>query len=440
MTRLGLPAFFCIENAIPGSYILTLVKCMAEQRKQGSRLWLWVWVVALLVAVFFTAHYFLRPQIQVRAAQAEILELSKTISTNGRVEPEDTKSFYSPISTMVKAVYVQQGDRVPAGKLLIQLDNTEALAKVASAQSALEQAQGELNSVLHNGTQAERQTAEAQVASYRLQQTQAQNDLAALQKLSATGAASLSEVAAAKQRLAAAGTSLKAAEQNLNHRYAPGDVSQARAALAGAEAGLAAARQTLAQMEIRAPIAGTVYDLEVKPTDFAEAGHLLLQMANLKQERVRAYFDEPEIGSLAVGQPVIITWDAKPELTWHGHMERTPITVVTYGTRTVGEALIHIDDVANSGLLPDTNVTVKVTTATLPNALTVPREAVYSETGHPVVYRIVSGKLMRTPVTTGMFNLTDEQILSGLQAGQWVATGSPTGQPLQDGVEVKIVQ
>jgi HlyD family secretion protein len=413
---------------------------MAEQRKQGSRLWLWLGVVALLVAVFFTAHYMLRGQLPVREAQATYQDLSKTVSTNGTVEPEKTYSFFSPISTTVKAVYVEEGDHVPAGKLLIQLDDTEALAKVAGAESAVEQAQVGLNSILHNGTQAERQTAQAQVANYRLEQTQAQTDLNALEKLVSTGAASPSEVAAAKQRLAAATGALHAAEQNMNHRYAPGDVAQARAAVADAQASLNAAKQTLAQTQIRAPISGTVYDVEEKATDFAEAGHLLLQMADLKEERVRAYFDEPEIGALAVGQPVSITWDAKPGLEWHGHVERTPITVVRQSTRTVGIALVHIDNAANSGLLPDTNVTVNVTTAMVPHALTVPREAVYPESGHPVVYKIVDGKLVRTPVTTGMFNVNQEQIVSGVSAGDWVATGSPSGQPLQDGMEVRIVQ
>lgn len=413
---------------------------MAEQRKQRSRLWLWLGLVALLIVVFFTAHYLLRAQLPVREAQATFGDLSRTSSTNGQVEPEKTYSFYSPVSTTVKAVYVLQGDHVPAGKLLVLLNDTEAKAKVASAESALRQAETGLEAILHNGTQEQHQLSEAQVARYRLERTQAQSDLNALEKLRATGAASASEVAAAQQRVDAATAGLQSAEQSLNNRYAPGDVAQARAAVDDAKAGLAAAQQTLAQTQIRAPEAGTVYDLEVKPTDFAEAGKLLLQMADLKQERVRAYFDEPEIGNLAVGQPVSIKWDAKPALEWHGHVERTPITVVRYGTRTVGEALIHIDDAANSGLLPDTNVTVTVTTAMVPHALTVPREAVYPETGHPVVYRIVDGKLVRTLVTTGMFNLTQEQIVSGLQAGDWVATGSPSGQPMQDGVEVRIVR
>ncbi len=413
---------------------------MTEQRKQGSRLRLWLGAIALIVAVFFTARYFLRERLPVRQAQVAYLDLQKTVSTNGRVEPERPYDFYSPLSTTIKDVYVQEGDHVPAGKLMIRLDNVEAKAKVAAAQSAVKSAQAGLDAVLHNGTQEQRQMAQADIVRAKLERSQAQKDLSALVKLSSTGAASPSEVAAARQRLATVEASLYAAEQNASSRYSAAEVTQARAALSNAEANLAAAKQLLAQTQIRAPIAGTVYSLDAKTTQFAQAGSLLLSMANLKQERVRAYFDEPEIGALAVGQKVTIKWDARPGETWHGHIERTPITVVTYGTRTVGVALIHIDDAENSGLLPDTNVNVTVTTTEVPHALTVPREAVYPESGHPVVYRILEGKLVRTPVTTGTFNLTEEQILSGLKPGEWVATGSPTGQSLEDGMTVKVVQ
>lgn len=432
--------FSCARSAIFESYILTTVNCMVEQRKQVSRLWLWLGALALIVAVFFTAHYLLRERLPVREAQAAYQDLQKTTSTNGRVEPERPYDFYSPLSTTVKEVYVQEGDHVPAGKLMILLDNVEAKAKVADGESAVKSAQASLDAILNNGTREQRQMAQAEIARYRLEQGQAEKDLKALEKLVSTGAASPSEVAAAQQRLATVQASLQAAQQTASGRYSSAEVTQARAALSTAEANLAAAQQLLTQTEIRAPIAGTIYSMEAKATQFAQAGTLLLSMADLKQERVRAYFDEPEIGSLAIGQPVIIKWDAKPEQSWHGHIERTPITVVTYGTRTVGVALIHIDDAANSGLLPDTNVNVTVTTANTKNALTVPREAVYPEGGHPVVYRIIGDKLVRTPVTTGMFNLTEEQILSGLKPGEWVATGSPTGQSLQDGMLVKVVQ
>lgn len=396
-------------------------------------------MIALLLIVFFTAHSLLRERLPVRVAQVTYQDLNKTVSTNGRVEPEKPYQFYSPISTTVKAVYVQEGDHVPAGKVLIALDDTAARAQVAAAESAVQTAQAGLFAVTHNGTQEQRQAAQAQVAQSRIERDQAQNNLTALVKLETTGAASASEVSAARQRLTATQAGLEAAERSASDRYSPVEVSQARAALSDAEASLATARQQLAQTRIVAPIAGTVYKMDAQPTQFEQAGSMLLEMADLNQERVRAYFDEPEIGDLAVGQKVVIKWDARPGLQWHGQIERTPITVAMYGTRTVGQALIHIDG-PNSGLLPDTNVNVTVTTAEVPHVLTVPREAVYPESGHPCVYRVIDSKLVRTPVTTGIFNLTQEAILSGLHDGEWVATGSPTGQPLQDGMEVKVVQ
>ena len=94
-------------------------------------------------------------------------------------------------------------------------------------------------------------------------------------------------------------------------------------------------------MSVHAPSAGTVYSLDTKATEFVEEGKLLLQMADLHHERVRAYFDEPEIGRLAVGQQILIKWDAKPGMVWNGHIERTPVTVITSGTRSVGEVIIQ---------------------------------------------------------------------------------------------------
>ena len=194
------------------------------------------------------------------------------------------------------------------------------------------------------------------------------------------------------------------------------------------------------QSSYRAPIAGTVYGVYAERTEFVEEGKLLLQMADLKLERVRAYFDEPDIGKLAVGQPIQIKWNAKPGLAWHGHIVRIPSTIITYGAaRNVGEVLVEVDG-SDDDLLPDTNVTVTVTTSSEPNALSVPREALHTENGKPFVYKVVNDELVRTPVTIGTLNLTQVAILSGLKDGDWVATGTSNGVPLQEGVPIKVVR
>ncbi len=412
---------------------------MTKERKQPNRRWLWLGVAIVLVLVFFSVRALTRGSLPVRIAEVTHEPLASTVSTNGRVEPEENDEIHSPIATTVKAVYVQPGDKVPAGKLLMVLDDVQARARMAAAESGVKAAQVALEAATHNGTQEQRQMAAADMQRAQLDRDQATRDLNALIKLNATGAASQSEVAAARQRLDTAEANLHASAESSQSRYSPAEVERAQAALADAEANLAAARAVVEQTSVHAPIAGTVYSVNVDRTEFVQAGALLLQIANLKQQRVRAYFDEPEIGHLAVGQPILIQWDAKPGRTWHGHIERTPITVITYGTRTVGEVLVKVDDV-DGELLPDTNVTVTVTTSSESNVLSVPREALHSESGKPYVYKVVKDELKRTPVVTGNINLTQAAIVSGLQAGDWVATGTTTGQPLQEGMPIKAVR
>ena len=412
---------------------------MKEQRNQSARLWFWRSTPVLIIIVFFVARSLMRDRLPVHEAQVSHQELVNKVSTNGRVEPEVNYEFHSPLSTTVKAVYVQPGDVVPAGKLLVVLDGVQARARLASAESGVKAALAAVEAATHNGTLQERQMAAADVARARLDRDQARRDLDALVKLNSTGAASPGEVAEARQRLESAEGSLKASEERARSRYSPAEVARAQATLADAKANLEAARQVVEQTSIHAPVTGTVYSLNTGPTEFAEAGELLLQLADLRHERVRAYFDEPEIGRLALGQKIQIKWDAKPGRLWNGHIVRIPVTVITYGTRNVGEVLVAIDD-SDGELLPNTNVTVTVTTSSEPNTLSIPREALRSENGKPYVFRIVNGGLVRTPVTTGTINLTQVSILSGLDQGDWVATGSANGQPLQEGIPIKVVR
>jgi HlyD family secretion protein len=412
---------------------------MIEEKKQLNRRWLWAGVVLLMIAVFFVVRSMTRDRLQVRAAQVTRTPLVSTISTNGRVEPEVNYEVHSPIAATVKAVYVQSGDHVAAGQLLLTLDDVQPRAREASAESGVKTAQAALEATTHNGTQQERQLEAADQERARLERDEARRGLDALTRLNATGAASKNEVAAARQRLEVAETNLRASAWSAKNRFSPAEIERARAAVADAKANLTAARQIVAQAAMRAPVAGTVYSLDAGRTEFVEEGKLVAQLADLRHERVRAYFDEPEIGRLAVGQKIQIKWDARPGHIWNGHIERTPVTVINLGTRSVGEVLVQIDN-ADGELLPDTNVTVTVTISSESNALSIPREALHSENGRNYVYKIVKNELKKTYVTTGSINLTQAAILSGLEDGDTVATGTANGQPLLEGAPIKVVR
>jgi HlyD family secretion protein len=72
--------------------------------------------------------------------------------------------------------------------------------------------------------------------------------------------------------------------------------------------------------------------------------------------------------------------------------------------------------------------------------LSVPREALHTEGTSDYVYRIVQGKLTRTPVQVGVLNLTRVEILSGLTEKDTVALNATSNRDLSNGLDVKIVE
>lgn len=412
---------------------------MVEERNKKVRFWIWQGLGVVVVIVFFVAQHVLREKMEVRATTVQHETLSSIVSTNGHVEPQNNAIFYSPSTTMVNAVLVQPGDQVKAGQLLVQLDDVSARAKVATAESGLKSALASLEAAEHNGTLEQRQASSADQMRARMERDQAKHDLDALTRLAATGAASPSEVAGARQRFESSEAALRLQQQLGTHRYSAAEVERAKAAVTDARAGVAEAHELLARTVLRAKAAGTVYAVNVHKGDYAEEGKPLVQMANLKSEQIRAYFDEVDIGHLQVNQPITIKWDARPGHEWHGHILRAPSSVTTYGTRNVGEVLVAIDD-SDGLLLPDTNVNVTATTSSEANVLSVPRQALHAENGKPFVFKVEGNSLKRTPVTTGIRTVDKVAILSGLQQGDVIATGSTSGQPLQEGVAIKVIR
>jgi len=412
---------------------------MATKKNRISSRWIWLSAAIGLVIIFYFVRMATLTRVPVRTAVAERSELKKTIPTNGKVEPQVNFEAHAPYAGLIKALYVHEGEHVSQGTLLLSMDDTDAKARVASAMAALKSAQNAYNAIIQGGTQAERLSLSGELSKVQIDRDQAQRSLDALRKLQLTGAASASEVAAAQTRLDADNATLANLQQRKTNSYSAGDLSHARAALADAEAGYVAAQEVLNQANVRAPFAGTVYLIPVSKTEYVQQGDLLLQMADLSKMQVRAYFDEPEIGQLHVGQSVTILWDARPGKEWHGHIARIPSTIITYTTRNVGEVLVTIDD-ADNDLLPNTNVRVTALVANEPSALNVPREALHTENGKQYVYLIKGGTLHRTAVVTGNINLTQVEILSGVKEGDVVALGSTNGQPIGDGVPIEEVK
>ncbi len=396
-------------------------------------------IVAIVAVISVAASFTHKPELEVRAETAQIESIQNTISTNGKIEPADNFEAHASAPAIVKRVFVREGEQVKAGQLLVQLDDAEARAAAAHAMAQLRAADADMSAVTQGGTQDEVITTDSGLAKAKAELDTAQRNLDAMKKLHEKGSASAGELREAETRLLGAQADLSLMQRKHSERYSNPEVSKVRAEASDAQAAYEASQELLKNLNIRAPRAGTVYSVPLRQGSFANPGDLLVEVAQLNKMQVRAFVDEPEIGKLALGQKVMASWDALPGRTWEGTVTRVPSTVVTRGTRNVGEMVCTIDN-SDLKLLPNVNVNVLITTAKENNALTVSREAVYQESGKRYVYAIQDGHLKRQEVQTGISSLTRVEITAGLQSGAKVALATANSQNLSDGASAKIVE
>jgi len=400
--------------------------------------WL-VGTILIIAAVVFLASFMSRgDMVPVRAASAVRTTIRSMVSTNGKVEPLQNFEAHAPIGTTVKRLLVKEGEHVKKDQLLVQMNDAEARSAAAKALTQVRASQADVSAIDSGGNQEEVLTLDAQLVKARTERDTAQRNLDALQRLQQNGAASAGEVKTAQDQLARANADLNLVEKKKKDRYSQPEIAHVEAQKSAAQAAYDAAEDTLSQLNVRAPFEGVVYSLAVLEGAYVNPGDLILQEADLSKVRVRAFVDEPDLGRLAPGEPIEVTWDALPGRIWMGAVSATPAVIKLHGTRNVGETTCIVDN-HDFKLLPNVNVGVTIITAEHRDVLTVPREAVHQEDHSTYVYEIVSEDLHRRDVQTAISNLTQVEVTQGLSQNALVALAPLNSKPLHNGLAVRVV-
>jgi HlyD family secretion protein len=178
-----------------------------------------------------------------------------------------------------------------------------------------------------------------------------------------------------------------------------------------------------------------VYQFDLKPGAYVNAGDVIAYIGRLDKVHVTVYVDEPDLGRVAKGMPVSITWDAIPGRVWKGSVGRTATQIVALGSRQVGEVVCLIEN-PDMDLLPGTNVNAEIRSEIVENAITIPKEAVRREAGQTGVFVLNGDRLSWRKITAGVNNTTRTQV-NELQEGDAVAL--PTEKPLKADLQVRAV-
>jgi HlyD family secretion protein len=389
-------------------------------------------LLAIGLAVWIHQMNTAPPLVPFAAVQRETLVSS--LSTNGQVEPSAWVSVRAERAGAVEKLAVQNGQDVRQGALLVELAARDARAEVAGAEAAAAQARARLETLTQGGTAGSGVEIANEIERDRLELRAAERDRDALKRLADKQAATAQEVLEAVQRVERLEAAIKGLERKRVALVDAADLASAQARLQEAQAGLDQARVRLERSFVHSPTAGTVYDLAVRRGAYVNAGDPLANVGNLRTLRIRIFVDEPELGRVAVGMPVVVVWDALPGRQWRGTLEKLPSEVVVLGTRHVGVAYSTIEN-PDLRLVPGTTVSVEITSQVVAAGLTIPKEAIRAENGQTGVYVFRNGHVEWQPIQLGASSITRAVVSSGLAEGDRVALRSE--RPLHNGDPVR---
>jgi HlyD family secretion protein len=242
----------------------------------------------------------------------------------------------------------------------------------------------------------------------------------------------LAMAAATEEEIASARANVAQAQATLNSLLGgttAADLETAQLNVEQARRNLESAQLALEDTVLTAPFAGTVTAVGASAGEMVGTSSMVT-LADLSEPSVEFYLDETDLELIAVGYEVEVTFDALPDSVFGGHVVSVDPALVEVSGAPAMQALAKLEpDEEHAGLLATlplgVNATVEVIAGSAENVLLVPTEALREiAPGEYAVFVVVDGQPAVREVEVGLMDYSYAEIVSGLQQGDVVSTGT----------------
>lgn len=405
-------------------------------------------VLLLVVAVGAAAFWFNQTrnataQSTYQTTPIERGKLTATIGATGTVRAKQTAVLVWQATGMVDAVNVKVGDNVPAGFVMAFLSKSSLPQSIILAEADLASAQKTLDDLLNSDT------ARAQAA-IALRDAQAAYDRARKSRDGLNGLIDITEIVtkkkstpfgvidvketktykgyADKTTIAKSDEQLALAKARLDDAQRTYDrlTSGNSVEITSAQARINAAQATLNLARVTAPFGGIVTEAYPLPGDLVSAGTAAFRIDDLSSLLVDVSVSEVDINSIAIGQPVTLSFDAILGRQYNGLV----VEVAQTGTVTAGvvnfKVTVELTD-ADSSVKPGMTAAVNITVRELTDVLLVPNRAVRLSEGERVIYILENNQPVKKVIRLGSSSDTMSVLAGGdVQEGDAVILNPPT--------------
>src|SRR5271157_3780794 len=379
--------------------------------------WRWLVILVLVAVVAAGAVYFVRAKaalssfgaLEVETVQASVQSSSSPnagtpiLTASGYLVARKQSVVSSRIQGRITKLLVEEGSVVKEGDVLATLDNADYLAAIAKVKADIEYAKADL-------AEAQRQE--------RLQEGLFKDKVTSQDALDA-----------AKAKVALAEAAIEQNKATLQMQQANLSFTTIRAPFAG----IVVKKMTEAGESV-APIPPGV--------NISTSSGAIVAIADMNSLEAEVDVNESNVAQLQSGQPAEITVQAIPNHTYKGVLRQViPTADRTKATVTVKVSIVDKDKYLKPEM--SCNVTflqpqkaAEKKGSPPQRIVTIPKDAVTTRDGKPVVFQIEDNKVRQLPVTTGADLHGQVIVTSGLTGSETVVNNPP--QKLRDGDTVKL--
>lgn len=437
-------------------------------------------IAALVLAgigIYASTVYANRGVVTVQTALVARQDLTSLVTASGEIKPKNYINIGANAIGQLTEVAVKEGDHVQKGQLLARIENVQPAADVqaqqaslsaveadsAAAEAALKAADDNINTA-----QADIDRNKADLARMKSDLDRAESlykdKLMAAQDYELKKSTYEAELAVVRQ------SEVRLVQARAQREQTAAQLSSAQKKIAQVRAGLTRLADVLQKYDAYAPLNGIVTNLSVRVGETVVPGiqnspsSTIMTIADMSLITAEVKVDETDIVNVRLNQVADITVDAIPNRSFKGHVIEIGNTAIVRSTGVAAsqsavssqeakdfKVVIAVDN-PDDEIRPGLSATAKITTATRPSVLTIPIQALTvrqkgdlakkpekgaAQAAAPDavteralkeeiqgVFVINKGKAEFRKVETGITGTTDIEVVSGLQLGDEIVTGT----------------
>ncbi len=464
--------------------------------KKGKKLLLAVLGAAVLGAIVYSSIYYSRQGVvTVQSGRVVRQDLVARVTASGEVKPRHYVTVGATGAGRITEILVKEGDRVRKGQLLAKVESVQPEAEVSAQQAALRTAQSDLVAATAaiKSMDENLRTVRAALDRAKADRERAFLNFQRAQQLWTDQLISKQEFDARKAEHDSASAAVTEAEARISQVEAQREQAAAQRESAARridqfQASLTRASDILQKYQMVAPIDGIVVNLPVRTGEtviFMQnfATTPLMTIADMSLITAEVLVDETDIVNVKLGQRAAISIDAIPDRTFAGRVtEIGNAAILRSSGRAASQSFVATQEARDFKVVvaldnppdptrPGLSCTARITTAVRPRVLTIPIQALTIRTASDLeqpaggkpdvaqaataktpdavlgrehdeiqgVFVVTNNRAAFRKVITGVTGASDIEVLSGLNEGEEIITGSyKVLRTLRPGTVVKV--